>query len=123
MKSRFEFHGEVKKVINGTTIFLAPRTLRDTAEVPPTGSRGRRKRRQQPAFPQRWKMIVLASVASAAAAALVTSWVLADAPLSDCEWDGHTYSIGAIMHAYESDTFECVLDPHEHRDPYWVPGT
>ncbi|MEZ0190746.1 hypothetical protein AB9X41_16095 [Ralstonia solanacearum] len=122
MKSRFEFHGKVEKVINGTTIFLAPRTIRDTA-APPTESRGRRKKRQQPAFPQRWKMIALASVTSAAAAALITSWTLADVPLSDCEWDGHTYSVGAIMHAYESATFECVLDPAEHRDPYWVPGT
>ncbi len=68
-------------------------------------------------------MIALASVTSAAAAALITSWTLADVPLSDCEWDGHTYSVGAIMQAYESATFECVLDPAEHRDPYWVPGT
>ncbi|MGA3951124.1 hypothetical protein ACI2TT_10970 [Ralstonia nicotianae] len=121
MKSRFEFHGEVEKVINGTTIFLAPRAIRDTAATP-TGSRGRRKRRQQLAFPQRWQMIALVSVTSAAVAALVTSWVLADAPLSDCQWDGHFYSVGAIMHAYESDTFECVLDPTAHRDPYWVPS-
>ncbi|WP_418074844.1 hypothetical protein [Ralstonia pseudosolanacearum] len=76
----------------------------------------------QLAFPQRWKMIALVSVTSAAVAALVTSWVLADAPLSDCQWDGHFYSVGAIMHAYESDTFECVLDPTAHRDPYWVPS-
>ncbi|MGD7186138.1 hypothetical protein, partial [Ralstonia pseudosolanacearum] len=61
MKSRFEFHGEVEKIINGTTIFLAPRAIRDTAATP-TGSRGRRKRRQQLAFPQRWKMIALVSV-------------------------------------------------------------